>query len=219
MPFVLELENFQGPFDLLLKLLDQQKLEITEISLAKITDDYLDYITKIDLSIEEMNSFLFIAAKLSLDKSRAIISSGAIDDELDIDLASSLKQYQIIKGRAKVLDELSKSPMTGRKNNLYKITSTARIDPAQLNEVFINIQNTRSHKPETHQIKSKKDYVKTTKDKFNNHIAKLKSFSMTEIMSKPQNRTEAIIFFLSILEMLKAEKINEQAGVFVGVQK
>lgn len=201
MPFVLELENFQGPFDLLLKLLDRQKLEITEISLSKITDDYLDYISQMNLTIEEMNSFLYIAAKLSLDKSRAVINIPESEDE--IDLTESLKQYQLIKKQAQILSKFSKGRMYSRQKNLYKNIKTAQILPLELANIYSTILKTLELSQKTHTLKNNKDYLDEAKAKFNKHVGRLRQYSIEEIMAVPKNRTEAIVFFMSILELIK----------------
>ncbi len=207
MPFVLELENFQGPFDLLLGLLDKQQLEITDISLAKVTDDYLDYVGKMNLSINEMNSFLYVAAKLSLDKSRVIIDIESDDNEDDMDLAESLRLYQVIKNQAKLLAEQSKNRMTARNSNIYHSITIAEIEPTNLESAYSAISKTFESQKNSHEINSKKDLIDQQRLNFKNHIAKLKSFSLEDVMLKPQNRNEAIVFFLTLLDMLKNQKI------------
>ncbi len=217
MPFVLELENFQGPFDLLLNLLDKQKLEITEISLSKITDDYLDYISQMDLTIEEMNSFLYVAAKLSLDKSRAVINIPDTEDE--IDLTESLKQYQLIKKQAQILSKFSKGRMYSRQKNLYKNTKTAQILPLELANIYSSILKTLERSQKTHTLKNNKDYLDKAKAKFNKHVSRLREYSIEEIMAVPKNRTEAIVFFMSILELLKKQQLSGQASILIGTSK
>ncbi len=217
MPFVLELENFQGPFDLLLNLLDKQKLEITEISLSKITDDYLDYISQMNLTIEEMNSFLYVAAKLSLDKSRAVMNIPDTEDE--IDLTESLKQYQLIKEQAQILAKFSKGRMYSRQKNLYKNTKTAQILPLELANIYSSILKTLERSQKTHTLKNNKDYLDKAKAKFNKHVSRLRQYSIEEIMAVPKNRTEAIVFFMSILELMKKQQLNGQASILIGTSK
>lgn len=217
MPFVLELENFQGPFDLLLNLLDKQKLEITEISLSKITDDYLDYISQMNLTIEEMNSFLYIAAKLSLDKSRAVINISDTEDE--IDLTESLKQYQLIKKQAQILAKFSKGRMYSRQKNLYKNTKTAEILPLELTSIYSSILKNLELSQKTHTLKNNKDYLDKAKVKFNIHVSRLREYSIDEIMSVPKNRTEAIVFFMSILELIKKQRLSGRANILIGTSK
>ena len=216
MSFVLELDNFQGPFDLLLKLLDQQKLEITDISLSKITDDYLDYINNLELTIDEMNSFLYVAAKLSLDKSRAIIDIPSSEED-EIDLTESLKQYQKIKDQARILSELSNNPMKSRAGNIYRVSSIAKIPKDELNSAYKTIIRAFKNSRKTHRINNKKNHIDLAKTKFNNQVMKLKSFSLDEIMTKPADRTEAIVFFLSILELLKNQKLAQRNNEIIEV--
>jgi len=211
MSFLLDLDNFQGPFDLLLKLLDKQELEITEISLSKITDDYLDYIEKMDLTIEEMNSFLFVATKLSLDKSRAIINEPSLEDE--IDLTESLKQYQAIKDQAKILYNLSKSPMASRAQNIYTITKIESIDPKNLQTTFLELISSYEARSKTHTIKNYSNHLAKSKLKFHNQIKKLRSFTIEEMMTSASSRREAIVFFMSMLDLIKNEKIQKRGSL------
>jgi segregation and condensation protein A len=201
----------------LLNLLDKQKLEITEISLSKITDDYLDYISQMDLTIEEMNSFLYIAAKLSLDKSRAVINIPDTEDE--IDLTESLKQYQLIKKQAQILAKFSKGRMYSRQKNLYKNTKTAQILPLELTSIYSSILKNLELSQKTHTLKNNKDYLDKAKVKFNIHVSRLREYSIDEIMSVPKNRTEAIVFFMSILELIKKQQLSGQANILIGTSK
>ena len=54
MTFVVELDNYQGPFDVLLDLLRRRRLEITEVAISSITNDYLDYINNSNLNLDEI---------------------------------------------------------------------------------------------------------------------------------------------------------------------
>ena len=67
----IQLEQFEGPLDLLLKLIEKNKLQVTEISLAEITDQYLSYIEEGEnIASTEVADFLLIASKLIYLKSR-----------------------------------------------------------------------------------------------------------------------------------------------------
>ena len=65
----IELEGYQGPFDLLLKLIEKQKIDIYDIKLEDITNDYLLEFEKLDASIEDISSFIYIASILLSIKS------------------------------------------------------------------------------------------------------------------------------------------------------
>ena len=84
------LEQFEGPLDLLLKLIEKDKLVITEISLAHITNQYLNYIEESkELIPEEVADFLLIASKLIYLKSKHLLPDFNLEDEDD---ASSLEE-------------------------------------------------------------------------------------------------------------------------------
>ena len=53
MAFVIELDNYKGPFDVLLDLLKKRRLEITELAIGSITNDYMDYISNTELQLED----------------------------------------------------------------------------------------------------------------------------------------------------------------------
>lgn len=104
-----KIEQFEGPLDLLLRLIEQEQLDITEVSLAKVTDQYLESLERIasDYHIDELADFLVIAAKLLLIKSRLLLPQISTDEEQDIeDLQRQLKIYQEFANAAKSLEKL-----------------------------------------------------------------------------------------------------------------
>ncbi len=215
MVFVLELENFQGPFDVLLKLLTNHKLDITDVSLAEVTAEYLDYIAKIDLNIEEMNWFLFVATKLALDKSQLMLKITPDYNDDDIDIAESLQQYQHIKNMATAMAAQSKAPMYGRGNNTENSTKRVDLSNAKLNTIFLSLLEKHNKRPKTKKITSKKLIIEDLKKRFCTHIAKIKKFSSFEVIEKSDNKFEAIIYFLTLLELINQGKVNGDDCQFV----
>lgn len=110
--YTIKLKEFQGPLDLLLQLTEDKKLDITEISLAKITDQYLDHLKNLqDISLEDLADFLSVASRLILIKSRMILPSLKLtdDEEQDIEvLKKQLEEYKKFKDFAKQIDEIIK---------------------------------------------------------------------------------------------------------------
>lgn len=94
--YEIRLEKFQGPLDLLLQLIEQEELDITEIALAQVTDQYLEYLDKVEeLNPEEVADFLVIAAKLLLIKSRYLLPSLNLGGQEEAqDLERQLKIYK-----------------------------------------------------------------------------------------------------------------------------
>lgn len=95
------LEKFEGPLDLLLSLIEKEKLDITQVSLAQVADQYLEYIKEERaLSLQNLSAFLTIAARLILIKSRAllpILSFTDDEEEAMEDLEYHLKAYKIFR--------------------------------------------------------------------------------------------------------------------------
>jgi len=112
--FAVRLENFEGPFDLLLSLIAKHKLDITEVALSKVTDEFIAHV-KAGGSIwdlEQTTSFLLVAATLLDLKAARLLPQGDIEDEEDLALLEArdllfarLLQYKAFKQVARVLSE------------------------------------------------------------------------------------------------------------------
>ncbi|AKE41158.1 segregation and condensation protein A [Corynebacterium kutscheri] len=86
--FRLVLKNFEGPFDLLLQLIQSRKLEVTEVALAEVTDEFVSYARQLGESAEldEITEFLVIAATLLDLKAARLLPRGDVDSEEDLAL-------------------------------------------------------------------------------------------------------------------------------------
>lgn len=94
----LKVKNFEGPLDLLLELIHDSKLDITEVSLSAVTDQYLMYLKSLQFfNIDIASEFFVVAASLVFIKTRRLLSGGATDDEEIFDeqeLIEKLKEYK-----------------------------------------------------------------------------------------------------------------------------
>jgi len=98
MTYHVKMEQFEGPLDLLLDLIESEKVDITRVSLANITDEYLKYISKReDISLHNLTDFLSVAAKLILVKSHALLPLLQLDDEEESDLEELERQLAALK--------------------------------------------------------------------------------------------------------------------------
>ena len=109
--FRVHLDNFEGPFDLLLGLISKHKLDITEVSLHKVTDDFIAHIHSHgkDWDLDQASHFLLVAATLLDLKAARLLPSGEVDDEEDLALLEArdllfarLLQYRAYKEVARV---------------------------------------------------------------------------------------------------------------------
>lgn len=107
--FNVHLENFDGPFDLLLQLISRHKMDVTEVSLSLVTDEFIAYIRALEASgegwrLDQATEFLVIAATLLDLKAARLLPSGEIEDEEDLALLEArdilfarLLQYRAFK--------------------------------------------------------------------------------------------------------------------------
>ena len=113
-PFTLHLDNFEGPFDLLLQLISKHKLDITEVALSKVTDEFIAHIKAAgDLwDLDQTSQFIVVAATLLDLKAARLIPSGEVDDPEDLALLEArdllfarLLQYRAFKEVASWLEQ------------------------------------------------------------------------------------------------------------------
>ncbi|MDP9822919.1 segregation and condensation protein A [Nocardioides massiliensis] len=111
--FQVHLANFEGPFDLLLSLIAKHKLDITEVSLAKVTDEFIAHIKAAGevWDLEQTTSFLLVASTLLDLKAARLLPQGDVEDEEDLALLEArdllfarLLQYRAFKQVATVLE-------------------------------------------------------------------------------------------------------------------
>lgn len=102
--FTVQLENFEGPFDLLLGLISKHKLDITEVALSKITDDFIAHVKTLGGDLEATSQFLLVAATLLDLKTARLLPQGDVEDEEDLALLEArdllfarLLQYKAFK--------------------------------------------------------------------------------------------------------------------------
>ncbi|HDQ16804.1 MAG TPA: segregation/condensation protein A, partial [Candidatus Vogelbacteria bacterium] len=94
--FVIKTEEFEGPLDLLLQLIEKRKMPINKISLAQVTDDYINHINNNpDIDKKEMANFIIIAATLMLIKSISILPGLQQSEEEDSDMADLERRLKI----------------------------------------------------------------------------------------------------------------------------
>lgn len=207
------LQNFEGPLNLLLELIEQDELEITQISLAKVTDQYLKKIDGLkEKSIENLSQFIDLAAKLLLIKSRAILpelSTREAEEEAQ-DLQKQLIEFKKYKYAAKHLHEILSQGKRSYKKGPKPIVIQSFLPPEDLNlealvAIYKSVIAKLPEKPEfeediifeTISIEDKILHLKNQ--------SKNKPISLTELIKACESKTEAVVTFLAALELIKSK--------------
>ncbi|MGW4032250.1 segregation and condensation protein A [Streptomyces sp. NPDC004838] len=112
--FTVRLVNFEGPFDLLLQLIGKHKLDVTEVALSKVTDEFMAYIRGMgdDWDLDQTTEFLVVAATLLDLKAARLLPAAEVEDEADLALLEArdllfarLLQYRAYKRIAEIFSE------------------------------------------------------------------------------------------------------------------
>ncbi len=220
-----KLQQFEGPLDLLLQLIENQQLDITAVSLASVTEQFLEYVK----GLEEKNptylaDFLLIAAKLLVIKSKALLPNLELnieEEEAAYDLTAQLLLYKKFKEVAKFFKKLdARRRQTWSKEPELEQLVTFLPDPAITSESLAG--SLRKLSEELREIiRHPQDVIKevvTIGDKIA-QIQKLISSkletSLSELLKESKNKTDVIVTFLALLELIKQRILTvEQSKMF-----
>ncbi|MFH0856421.1 MAG: segregation/condensation protein A [bacterium] len=221
----LQLEKFEGPFDLLLQLIEQDKLNISEISLAEIADQYVQYIdlNKDKINANDLSDFLLIAAKLLLIKSRYLMPflETDNDDEDEGSLENQLKIYKEFLEASKKINACYESKNTAFFRPVFLQTREISFYPPKnittngLKEAFCDL------------LARLKPYFKIDEERFERRITvqekldEIKQMLLNRIefgfsnLLGSREKSEIIVSFLAILELVKQKYVFvDQEGHF-----
>ncbi|MDD5032610.1 MAG: segregation/condensation protein A [Candidatus Pacebacteria bacterium] len=212
--YQIKIKQFEGPFDLLLELIDKKKLPVNEVSLAEVSDQYLNHLKSLpDFPTNEVASFIVIASTLVLIKSRSLMPSLALssDEETEIrDLEERLRLYKIYRALAKELEKIfGKQVIFARESMLQTETIFAESKDLSLENIFIAAKEMLARLPEKENNFPKAIVKKTItleqkiqeiKERLNKRI----SFCFSEIAKNSSGgKADLIINFLALLELTK----------------
>ncbi|MEA2097741.1 MAG: ScpA family protein [Patescibacteria group bacterium] len=216
---------FEGPLDLLLELIEKEKLDITEVSLAQVANQFLEYLeTTQGISPENLADFLLIGGKLILIKSKVILPMLELEKEEEEDieeLKARLREYQRFKEISKEIKALavrkemffSKQSYSGMRTVFCPPKNVIAFD---LKEALENVLN-KLPKVENLAKRTIKDVV-SMKDKIKyikESLTRRMEMTFTEAASDTKNKIEVIITFLAILELVRKSTVTiEQNDMF-----
>jgi segregation and condensation protein A len=224
----LKIEQFEGPLDLLLNLIEQQQLDITQISLAQVTEQFLQYVKQLEqIDATQLADFLHIAAKLLVIKSKAILPSlevEQLDEEPEEDLAEKLLRYKQFKEAAKYFKELDRR---GMQSFTRTLVFSQRIsfwpDPNISGEVLRDSVGKvlDSLKELDNLPKAKIREAISIQEKIADLQGRLSSqieTKLSDLISGAKNKEEVIITFLALLELVKQRMFSiDQDELFTDI--
>ncbi len=231
MELTVKLEAFEGPLDLLLHLLDKNKVSIYDIPIVEITNQYLDYIKEMqrqDLNI--MSEFLVMAATLIAIKSRMLLPKEVSEDEEEEDpraeLVQQLLEYKMYKcmsyelrdrqvDAAKVMFKMPTVPpeVAAYEEPVDLDELMSDLTLTKLNRIFQSVMRRQENKVDRVRAGfgriEKEEVSLTEKMAYLEHYAQNhRYFSFRNLLESQSSKMEVIVSFLAILELMKMGKIT-----------
>ncbi len=230
MDITVRLQVFEGPLDLLLHLLDKNKVNIYDIPIVEITAQYMEYIAEMKRQdLDVLSEFLVMAATLIDIKSKMLLPSDPDSEEEEEDpraeLVQQLLEYKMYKCMAYELKDrqmdaqrvMFKEPTIPDEVLAYEepvnvAELVSDVTLAKLNEIFKSIM--KKQKDKIDPLRSKFGKIQKEEVSLEDKIAQLqeyakehKHFSFRSLLEAQSSKVEIIVTFLAILELMKMGKI------------
>lgn len=218
-PCLIKLQLFEGPLDLLLHLIKKNEVDIYDIPIAVITDQYIEYLELMkDMNLEVVGEYLVIAAELSLIKSRMLLPKPVVEeDEEDprAELVRRLIEYQKYKDAARDLigreilgRDVFKRDFDGSEIEIEEEVELVPVDLWSLIETFKEFYQRRSYLW-AEEIVFEIEGV-TIEEKIDQVLEKLKENStlkFEELFDECSSKFDMVITFLALLELARMKNI------------
>lgn len=217
MVFELSLKEYKGPLETLLDLVLEKKMEITLVSLADVTSDFLNYVAALEEQPEYRGlvaDFLVIASKLIFIKSKVLLPSLPLTQEEEADIQNlelRLKFYQMLKGaEVYVKEKWSVTPQIGKREFLM---SSAKIffppktlTPEAMYQIMQTIRGEfeKLHLP----VEKVEREVINLKQKIQEVLDRISEPTNFNALTNGRSRTEIVVLFLAVLHLIKDQLLS-----------
>lgn len=230
--FEIKLPLFEGPFDLLLFFIERDELDIYDIPIARITNDFLHYLHHLEtLNVELASEFILVAATLMRIKSKMLLPRPQLDEqgnEIDPreELVKHLLEYKKYKSVVEAFQQMEDVELQKEKrgNILREVKALAasvnveaelqEVDLYKLMQVFEKVcrrYEEEKNRP-VHQVVQYPYTVEGQKEFILNELTRKRTLSFSEMVEQNPTRVALIFNFLAILEMLAVGTLDIQVG-------
>ena len=228
MSYKINIDNFEGPLDLLLFFIQRDKLDIYDIPISKITNDFLKYISYLNkMNIDIGADFIYMASLLMNIKSKMLLPSIISDEDEEIDPREDLvlklidyKKYKDVSNElSKVMNDYNLTHKTTIKDDYKALEDHQELINQKLDlydiiktyaDLINNIENVTNYELDFEEI-SVSDQINFVRDILKNK----KEITFSNLIKKFNNKIFLIYTFIAILEMIKSREIKiEQKKMF-----
>lgn len=231
--FTIKLPVFEGPFDLLLFFIERDELDIYNIPIAKITDDFLEYLRHMEaMNIDLASEFIVVAATLMRIKAKLLLPRKQVDEEgNEIDprqeLVERLLEYRRYKSVLEDLRRLEEmrafmSPRGYAGVEVSKLVESALADAEmesvtlyKLLRVFERLLARFEEEKKTKRVHTVYNYnytIQAQRDYLINSLGQGKKVAFEDLFLSLENRIHAVVTFLALLELLNEQAVSLVQG-------
>lgn len=230
MSISVKLQVFEGPLDLLLHLIDKNKVNIYDIPIVLITDQYLAYVNAMDKQdLDVVSEFLVMAATLIDIKCRMLLPKPLNEEEEEEDPRRELVERLLEYKKYKLIADELKDMSVDAEKSMYKASTippeVAKYEtPVDINELLSNVTLSKLNHVFAQIMKRQADKIDPIRSKFGriekeevNQEEKIEElmdyarehgrFSFSELLLTQTSKMQIIVMFLAVLEMMKTGKI------------
>jgi segregation and condensation protein A len=220
--YTIELPAFEGPLDLLLHLIERQELDITAISLARVTEQYLAQIEALKKDrVEELIDFLVVGARLVLIKSRALLPQEPLigeDGEEEEDPAEALirqlRRYRLFKRAAGWLEEREKQGLRTYLRVAPPPKLQGRLDmsdislKALIEAVREALERASNLEQSVSVARPQQLTIQDQIQRLRNHVRSGHKIVFEDLLSASATRSEVAVSLLAVLELIKRREVT-----------
>lgn len=220
-----KLDNYEGPLDLLLDLIKKSKMDIMDIKLSVITDQYMLFMKSLDeVDMEKASEFITMAATLLEIKSKSVLPTEKIaseEDDSERNLILQIQEYKLLKEASEKLQEIENI------NRLYKSPDDSvgkvhfvlgQMQMDNLIKAFVEIMgrvDKQTKEDEPKKIEKDRFTVAEKIAAIKDAILFKKRIKFTQLFEENQTKSELINIFLALLELMKAQIVMvEQKNIY-----
>lgn len=219
--FQLALPIFEGPLDLLLHLIEREELDITNIALVQVADQYMEYVRSSEqVNLDALADFIYIGARLLLLKSRALLPRPKTEEELlseyedpTDDLARQLREYKLFREAAGQLREIEQAGLHSypRIAPPPEMPPPLGLDGVTLDLLREMVEEALNRVPEEAPAPVIRPHRITVREKvaqIRERILAEGRLSFRAMMLECQSRMEIIVSFMAVLELIKSRVLD-----------
>lgn len=210
----IDIDSYKGPFDVLLKLIEKQKLDIYQIKLEDITSSFIEEVRKMEIPLDQLSEFIYISSILLAIKSNKLLPKKE-EDSLEEDLRKYLIEYKKIKSVQedfKILEKEAARYFTKYKEDLSQFSKEEEIivhDIEIISREFQKLMEKMADQADQNEVISQikeldvNDYV----EKIRKTLNFSSTIKLSSIVEEISDKRACIATFLALLEMVRTKEI------------